>query len=164
MGLTGSCELTDAEGMPCSHVLPLPAAACCLRLHRRSAWGPTSRRASCGRGWSSRYINGEAQADGAHTAAVEDEGNHDGVHYMTGLGRCQLFLMLLYYAPVLRASQGLPFWKFATPIFHRYFPHTKDMTHDDFYRLVNRVSPGKHPFMLMKVVCGAGVPRCMLIQ
>lgn len=34
------------------------------------------------------------------------------------------------------------FWQFATPIFHRYFPHTKEATAEDFYRYVNEVTPG----------------------
>lgn len=38
--------------------------------------------------------------------------------------------------------QGRPFWDFATPLIHRHFPHTESMTADDFYRVINQVSPG----------------------
>lgn len=38
--------------------------------------------------------------------------------------------------------QSKDFWIWATPIFHKHFPHTKDCSADDFYRFVNRVSPG----------------------
>lgn len=38
--------------------------------------------------------------------------------------------------------QSKPFWQFATPLFHEYFPHTKDATPEDFYKAVNRVSAG----------------------
>eukprot|EP00611_Tribonema_gayanum_P022629 TRINITY_DN4582_c0_g1_i1.p1 TRINITY_DN4582_c0_g1~~TRINITY_DN4582_c0_g1_i1.p1 ORF type:complete len:607 (-),score=157.70 TRINITY_DN4582_c0_g1_i1:343-1935(-) len=37
---------------------------------------------------------------------------------------------------------GRPFWKFATPLFHEHFPHTAECTSEDFYRAVNKVSPG----------------------
>uniref|UniRef100_A0A6S9ISS3 Peptidase M32 carboxypeptidase Taq metallopeptidase n=1 Tax=Heterosigma akashiwo TaxID=2829 RepID=A0A6S9ISS3_HETAK len=35
-----------------------------------------------------------------------------------------------------------PFWDYATPIFHKHFPHTKDCTADDFYAVMNQVEPG----------------------
>jgi len=38
-------------------------------------------------------------------------------------------------------GQSLPFWKWATPIVHKYFPHTKSCTPEDFYRAVNHVRP-----------------------
>ena len=38
--------------------------------------------------------------------------------------------------------QSRPFWDYATPKFHEAFPHTRDATADDFYRCINRVSPG----------------------
>jgi len=34
------------------------------------------------------------------------------------------------------------FWDYATPIFHKHFPHTKDCTADDFYAVMNLVEPG----------------------
>ncbi|KAJ8599155.1 hypothetical protein CTAYLR_008304 [Chrysophaeum taylorii] len=47
---------------------------------------------------------------------------------------------LLYERMVL---QSRPFWDFATPLFHEFFPHTRDATPDDFYHACNIVSPGK---------------------
>jgi len=38
--------------------------------------------------------------------------------------------------------QGRPFWDYATPIIHKYFPHTKDITADELYKAVNHVQPG----------------------
>mmetsp|Transcript_64448 Transcript_64448/g.158610 ORF Transcript_64448/g.158610 Transcript_64448/m.158610 type:complete len:567 (+) Transcript_64448:56-1756(+) len=38
-------------------------------------------------------------------------------------------------------GQSLPFWKWATPIVHKYFPHTKDVTAEQFYRFHNIVKP-----------------------
>lgn len=38
--------------------------------------------------------------------------------------------------------QGRPFWDYAAPLFHDAFPHTRDAGPEDFYRFVNRVSPG----------------------
>jgi len=38
-------------------------------------------------------------------------------------------------------GQSLSFWKWATPIMHRYFPHTKECTAEDFYKAVNIVQP-----------------------
>ena len=38
--------------------------------------------------------------------------------------------------------QSRDFWVYATPLVHKYFPHTRDCTVDDFYRYVNRVEPG----------------------
>eukprot|EP00629_Pelagomonadales_sp_RCC1024_P000531 CAMPEP_0119277994 /NCGR_PEP_ID=MMETSP1329-20130426/18268_1 /TAXON_ID=114041 /ORGANISM="Genus nov. species nov., Strain RCC1024" /LENGTH=521 /DNA_ID=CAMNT_0007278491 /DNA_START=166 /DNA_END=1728 /DNA_ORIENTATION=+ len=38
--------------------------------------------------------------------------------------------------------QSRAFWDYATPLFHEYFPHTKDASADDFYRAINRVQPG----------------------
>lgn len=38
-------------------------------------------------------------------------------------------------------GQSLAFWKWATPIVHKYFPHTKDITPEEFYRVVNIVKP-----------------------
>lgn len=48
--------------------------------------------------------------------------------------------------------QGLPFWKWVTPLFHQHFPHTRDMTPMDFYRIVNRVEPGTTP------ICSQALP------
>jgi carboxypeptidase Taq len=49
--------------------------------------------------------------------------------------------------------QGLPFWKWVTPLFHQHFPHTRDMTPMDFYRIVNRVEPGTTP------ICPQALPK-----
>jgi carboxypeptidase Taq len=38
-------------------------------------------------------------------------------------------------------GQSLSFWRWATPIVHRYFPHTKSCTPEDFYRVINIVKP-----------------------
>lgn len=38
--------------------------------------------------------------------------------------------------------QSRAFMDFVTPLFHKHFPHTKDCTADDFYKVVNRVRPG----------------------
>jgi carboxypeptidase Taq len=38
--------------------------------------------------------------------------------------------------------QSRDFWVYATPLVHKYFPHTKDCSVDDFYAFVNRVEPG----------------------
>lgn len=38
--------------------------------------------------------------------------------------------------------QGRAFWEYATPLFHKHFPHTKDVTAAEFYRYINRVQPG----------------------
>lgn len=38
--------------------------------------------------------------------------------------------------------QGRAFWDFATPLFHRHFPHTKGVSADQFYTYINRVKPG----------------------
>jgi len=38
-------------------------------------------------------------------------------------------------------GQSRSFWVWATPIVHKYFPHTKDCTPEDFYRAVNIVKP-----------------------
>ena len=38
--------------------------------------------------------------------------------------------------------QSRPFWDYATPLFHEYFPHTRDATPEDFYRFFNAVTPG----------------------
>jgi len=38
-------------------------------------------------------------------------------------------------------GQSRPFWRWATPIVHRYFPHTAACTPEDFYRAVNVVKP-----------------------
>mmetsp|Transcript_28090 Transcript_28090/g.39231 ORF Transcript_28090/g.39231 Transcript_28090/m.39231 type:complete len:246 (-) Transcript_28090:104-841(-) len=38
--------------------------------------------------------------------------------------------------------QGKAFWEYATPIIHKYFPHTKDVSATEFYQAVNRVQPG----------------------
>jgi len=45
----------------------------------------------------------------------------------------------LFWERCIGQSRG--FWKFAAPIVHRLFPHTKDATANDFYRGVNRVMP-----------------------
>ncbi|CAM9297987.1 unnamed protein product, partial [Ectocarpus fasciculatus] len=36
--------------------------------------------------------------------------------------------------------QSMDFWVWATPIFHKHFPHTRECSAEDFYRYVNRVS------------------------
>jgi Zn-dependent M32 family carboxypeptidase len=38
-------------------------------------------------------------------------------------------------------GQSRAFWKWATPIVHKYFPHTSACTPEDFYRVVNIVKP-----------------------
>jgi carboxypeptidase Taq len=38
-------------------------------------------------------------------------------------------------------GQSRAFWVWATPIVHRYFPHTKECSVEDFYRTVNVVKP-----------------------
>ena len=38
-------------------------------------------------------------------------------------------------------GQSRAFWIWVTPIVHKYFPHTKDCTPEDFYRAVNIVTP-----------------------
>lgn len=38
--------------------------------------------------------------------------------------------------------QGRAFWAYATPLFHKHFPHTKGVSADEFYRYINRVQPG----------------------
>jgi hypothetical protein len=39
----------------------------------------------------------------------------------------------------LQVFLGRPFWRFATPLVHAHFPHTKDCTPEEFYRAVNQV-------------------------
>eukprot|EP00953_Heterococcus_sp_UTEX-ZZ885_P002362 1785-Heterococcus_DN1.PRE.10 len=43
---------------------------------------------------------------------------------------------------VWRVFLSEAFWQYATPLFHEYFPHTKDCSANDFYLAVNQVSPG----------------------
>mmetsp|Transcript_8164 Transcript_8164/g.19886 ORF Transcript_8164/g.19886 Transcript_8164/m.19886 type:complete len:574 (+) Transcript_8164:16-1737(+) len=38
-------------------------------------------------------------------------------------------------------GQSLAFWEWATPIVHKYFPHTKSCTAQDMYHAVNMVEP-----------------------
>lgn len=38
--------------------------------------------------------------------------------------------------------QSRDFWVYATPLVHKYFPHTKECSVDDLYAYVNRVEPG----------------------
>ena len=38
--------------------------------------------------------------------------------------------------------QSREFWQWATPVVHKYFPHTSSCTAEDFYQFVNQVSPG----------------------
>lgn len=38
--------------------------------------------------------------------------------------------------------QGRAFWDYATPLFHRHFPHTQGVTAEQFHRYINRVQPG----------------------
>lgn len=38
--------------------------------------------------------------------------------------------------------QSKDFWVWATPIFHKYFPHTTNHTAEDFYKYVNQVETG----------------------
>jgi carboxypeptidase Taq len=38
--------------------------------------------------------------------------------------------------------QSREFWVWATPLFHKHFPHTRGCTPEDFYRYVNQVKPG----------------------
>lgn len=38
--------------------------------------------------------------------------------------------------------QSKEFWEFLTPKIHKFFPHTKDVTAEEFYLYCNQVSPG----------------------
>jgi carboxypeptidase Taq len=38
--------------------------------------------------------------------------------------------------------QSLEFWQYLTPKIHKFFPHTKDVSAEEFYLYTNQVSPG----------------------
>ena len=43
---------------------------------------------------------------------------------------------LLWQRMVFQSSE---FWEWATPIVHKYFPHTADVTSEEFFLFVNQV-------------------------
>jgi len=70
--------------------------------------------------------SGDAVGDGLPVSKALSMGTHESQS-------------LLWERMVL---QSKAFWQYAAPLFHEFFPHTKEASPEDFYRAINRVQPG----------------------